>query len=313
MGSHNQSQETIELHTDGSYAIDVSYIAYWCSCGKEIVKKVSVQSHHESEWLSFIEGLKHISEARHEDVVLCTDSHVIYNQILNKWKPKKHKKLFKQARKLFDESLPQLEIISTKKNKAHKLIVKQRKKLRPRTIEEHIFNVLTLLGEDPHREGLKRTPERVARFLREMTKGYDMVVHLERTYTEHSDLVVSRGIWFTSICEHHLLPFFGKAYIAYIPRKQRVVGLSKLDKLVEKYAKRLQIQERMTAEIASELWKTLEPYGVMVVVDAVHTCKFIEGYPSGRYVTSALKGVFLWNPAAKEEVLRLIGVDESLR
>ena len=142
--------------------------------------------------------------------------------------------------------------------------------------------------------------------LKRMTSGHKMEVTLERVYTEKPNMVVERGISFISLCEHHLMPFHGQVHIAYIPHEEKVTGLSKLDQLVQKYALRLQIQERMTQQIADELEERIHPKGVMVMSEAVHTCKIIEGYPGGKYVNSVCTGVFLLFGAPREEAMRIM-------
>jgi len=174
-------------------------------------------------------------------------------------------------------------------------------------MQEHLRSILLELGLDIASEGLKRTPLRIATVWQEWMKGNDMEVKLERTYTEKSEMVCARDIPFMSMCEHHFLPFYGKCHIAYIPNGF-VTGLSKLDGLVTKHAKRFTIQERMTENIASELQKTLRPYGTMVVTEAVHTCKIAEGYHGGSYLCSVLKGVFLVNEGPREEARDLMGL-----
>ncbi|RLE67021.1 MAG: GTP cyclohydrolase I FolE [Thermoprotei archaeon] len=173
-----------------------------------------------------------------------------------------------------------------------------------KVIARHVKAILEELGLDPNSEAFKRTPIRVASVLLRMTEGYNREVTLTRTYTERSDLVASFGIPFVSICEHHLAVFYGTVDIGYIPRNQ-VTGMSKLDQLVEKYALRPQIQERFTSQIADELWKTLQPNGVIVVTEAIHTCKLLEGFQPSTYTCSACRGVFLWNTAPRDEFLKL--------
>jgi len=180
-----------------------------------------------------------------------------------------------------------------------------RRKPDRKKIMEAVRMIIDAIGDDLQREGLRRTPRRIADVFEMFTKGYRMNVALKRVYTEQSNMVVSPEIFFCSLCEHHFMPFFGYASIAYIP-KRHVTGLSKLDWLVRKYALRLQIQERMTEQIADELWETLQPYGVMVVTRAVHTCKMAEGLQPTVYVCSACKGVFLWHYAPREEALKIM-------
>jgi len=171
-------------------------------------------------------------------------------------------------------------------------------------VAEHIRAALIELGLDVNSEALERTPIRIAASWLHMCEGYNREVLLKRMYTERSDLVASFGIPFTSVCEHHFAPFYGTVDIGYIPRNQ-VTGMSKLDQLVEKYALRPQIQERFTSQIADELWKVLEPNGVIVVTEAVHTCKMLEGYPPSQYTCSACRGIFLWQTGPREEFLKL--------
>jgi len=174
-------------------------------------------------------------------------------------------------------------------------------------IAERIRQILVLLGEDPDREGLKKTPQRVAQSLLDMTSGYRMRAELEVKFTEHSDMVILKGIGFASLCEHHLLPFWGEVDIAYIPRR-RVVGASKLVRLVQKHALRFQIQERMTRDIADELWRGLKnAYGVMVIVRAQHMCMMVRGVKNlGELVTCACRGVFLYQEAPRNEAFELL-------
>lgn len=172
--------------------------------------------------------------------------------------------------------------------------------------------ILTALGLDPDvQEGLRDTPTRAGKALLEMTSGYGVDVPALFTTFEgngYDEMVVLRDIEFSSLCEHHVLPFTGQAHIAYIP-EHRVVGLSKLARLVEAYSRRLQIQERMTEEIAEALWTNLNPKGVAVVVEATHTCMALRGVrkPGAVMVTSALRGV-VWKPEVRAEAMSLMGV-----
>lgn len=175
-------------------------------------------------------------------------------------------------------------------------------------IEEAVEQILIAIGEDPNREGLKDTPSRVARMYEELTAGYsdDAGVHLSRTFDEHGgELVLEKDIAFSSMCEHHLMPFFGKVHIAYIPNG-KVVGLSKLARVVEVYARRLQLQERMNAEIADAIEKELSPKGVFVIVEAEHTCMTARGIKKvgSKTVTMAVRGDF--EESLKNQVLALI-------
>jgi GTP cyclohydrolase I len=168
-------------------------------------------------------------------------------------------------------------------------------------------------GDDPRREGLKGTPARVARAFEEYFSGYgtDPVELLQRTFEEtdgYDEMVVLRDIRFESHCEHHLAPIIGKAHIAYLPQ-QRVVGISKLARLVEVYAKRLQIQEKMTAQIANTLDEVLQPKGVAVVIEAAHQCMTTRGVhkPGVAMVTSRMLGAFRTDPSTRREFLAIIG------
>ncbi len=169
---------------------------------------------------------------------------------------------------------------------------------------------LALLGEDPGREGLLRTPERVAKSLRWLTRGSTVdvaeVVGDAVFEEEHESMVMVRDIELYSMCEHHLLPFFGKAHIAYIPAG-RIVGLSKLPRIVEIFARRLQVQERLTEQIADAIETVLRPRGVGVVIEAVHLCMMMRGVEkqSSKTITSALRGQFRECPMTRDEFLRL--------
>jgi GTP cyclohydrolase I len=178
-------------------------------------------------------------------------------------------------------------------------------------LEELTRRELQLLGEDPEREGLKRTPHRVAASLRWLTRGYRMnvaevvgqgVFDSEGT----SNMVMVREIELYSMCEHHMLPFFGKAHVAYIP-DGKIVGLSKIPRIVEMFARRLQVQERLTEQIASALDEVLEPRGVGVVVEAYHLCMMMRGVEkqNSRTITSALRGSFREDARTREEFLTL--------
>lgn len=172
--------------------------------------------------------------------------------------------------------------------------------------------LLVTIGEDPEREGLQDTPARVVKALLEMTAGYNQepVEILATTFGAdgYDEMVVLRGIRFTSLCEHHLLPFSGVAHVGYVP-KDRVVGLSKLARLVECYGKRLQLQERMTRQIAEALIEHLEPLGAGVVVSAQHSCMGCRGVrqPDAAMVTSAMLGVLRTDAAARTEFMALCG------
>jgi len=182
---------------------------------------------------------------------------------------------------------------------------------------DHVRALLKYIGEDPTREGLLDTPRRVALALREHFVGYTMdpAKELSRTFSEiegYDQMVLLTGIDVHSHCEHHMVPFVGKAHVAYIP-SGRVVGLSKLAKVVEIYAKRLQVQEKLTAQIANSIQEHLQPLGVAVVVQARHFCMCYRGVrqPHAWTTTSKLTGVFLEDPATRSEFLRLISIGQE--
>lgn len=177
-------------------------------------------------------------------------------------------------------------------------------------IKRAVREILAAIGEDPDREGLLETPARVARMYAEMFSGLhqDPKVHLQKAFTEkYDEIVLIRDIAFNSVCEHHLLPFMGHAHIGYLPNG-RVLGLSKLARLVEVVSHRPQVQERMTETIADLLENDLGAKGVAVVVEASHTCMTIRGVrkPGSLCVTSAMKGIFRSNVSSRAEVLSLI-------
>lgn len=177
-------------------------------------------------------------------------------------------------------------------------------------IRRAVREILLAVGEDPDREGLRETPARVARMYAELLSGLrvDPKVHLEKFFTEkYDEVVLVRDIHFSSLCEHHLLPFVGRAHIAYLPAG-RVIGLSKLARVVEALARRPQVQERMTEEIANLLSTQLQARGVAVVIEATHTCMTIRGVQKrdSLCVTSAMKGLFRTNQATRSELMQLI-------
>lgn len=179
------------------------------------------------------------------------------------------------------------------------------------TIAENVIEILASLGEDPDREGLLKTPERVERALRFMTKGYDedpkSVINGALFTEDYQEMIVLKELDFFSMCEHHILPFFGKAHIAYLPKK-RIVGISKLARLVEVYARRLQVQERMTTQIANILMDELDPQGVAVVLQAEHLCMRMRGVEKQNsvVVTSAMLGVFRTHQETRQEFMTLV-------
>ena len=176
--------------------------------------------------------------------------------------------------------------------------------------EELVRRELELLGEDPNREGLLRTPARVARALKWMTQGYgssaEEVVGKGIFKEEHDNMIMVRDIELYSMCEHHMLPFFGKAHVAYIPNG-KIVGLSKIPRIVDVYAQRLQVQERLTEQIAEGLCSVLNPAGVGVVIEAYHLCMMMRGVQkqNSKTITSALRGAFREDPKTRDEFLRL--------
>jgi GTP cyclohydrolase I len=177
-------------------------------------------------------------------------------------------------------------------------------------IEKAVREILSAVGEDPEREGLLKTPSRVARAYAELFAGMneDPKRHLKTVFHERYDeIVLLRDIEFHSMCEHHLMPFSGRAHVAYLP-DGKVVGLSKLARLVEGYARRPQVQERLTTQIADALMDELHPQGAACVIEASHTCMTLRGVrkPGSIMTTSALRGVFKDNPATRAEALSLI-------
>jgi GTP cyclohydrolase I len=181
-----------------------------------------------------------------------------------------------------------------------------------------VEQLLKELGEDTFREGLERTPERVEKALRFLTGGYHMKVEdvfNEALFVEdYDEMVVVKDIDYFSLCEHHLIPFFGKAHIAYMPRK-KIVGLSKIPRLVEMFARRLQVQERLTTQIANTLNEVLQPRGVAVVMEAVHLCMIMRGVEkqNSKAVTSAMLGAFRDRPETRAEFMELIKAGRGLQ
>lgn len=181
-----------------------------------------------------------------------------------------------------------------------------------------VTQLLKELGEDAYREGLERTPERVEKALRYLTSGYRMhigdVLNGALFVEDYDEMVVVKDIDFFSMCEHHLLPFVGKCHVAYMPHK-RIVGLSKIPRLVEMYSRRLQVQERLTTQIATTLEEVLEPRGVAVVMEAIHLCMMMRGVEkqNSKAVTSAMLGAFRDRPATRAEFMELIKAGRGLQ
>jgi GTP cyclohydrolase I len=180
--------------------------------------------------------------------------------------------------------------------------------------EEIVAQLLTSIGEDPAREGLQRTPQRVAKAWEFLTRGYGLDLHEvlnDAIFEEkYSEMVVVKRIDFFSLCEHHLLPFFGKVHVAYIP-KGKIVGLSKIPRIVEVFSRRLQVQERLTRQIADTLFEALNPEGVGVVIEARHMCMMMRGVEkqNSAATTSAMLGVFRDDMRTRQEFLHLIESD----
>lgn len=182
-------------------------------------------------------------------------------------------------------------------------------------IEAAVLEILEAVGEDPGREGLRETPQRMARMYAELLDGmhHNPSEHLRSVFHEQYDeIVLLRDIPFNSMCEHHLMPFMGKAHVAYLPNG-KVLGVSKLARIVETFARRLQVQERLTEQIAEFLMKNLQPAGVAVVLEAGHSCMTMRGIrkPGAVMVTSALRGIFKKDPRSRAEVLALMRPDRS--
>jgi GTP cyclohydrolase IA len=176
-----------------------------------------------------------------------------------------------------------------------------------------VRTILEAIGEDPDRDGLQKTPERVADMYREIFAGigYDPASELDVTFeADHDEMIMVRDIPLYSVCEHHLVPFIGKAHVAYIPNEQGdITGLSKLARLVDTLAKRPQVQERLTTQVAEAIERALKPRGVLVVIEAEHLCMSMRGVkkPGSETVTSAVRGMFRRNSATRAEAMGLIG------
>jgi GTP cyclohydrolase I len=197
------------------------------------------------------------------------------------------------------------------KRQSGKVVELRKREPQKMTIEDHVRQILTYIGEDPSREGLARTPYRVARAYEYLTKGYNQdpkeVINKAMFTEDYQEMVLVKDIDFFSLCEHHLLPFFGRAHVAYIP-KHRIVGLSKVARLVEVYSRRLQVQERLTTQVANTIMEELDPQGVGVVIRAEHLCMRMRGVEKQNSIvtTSAMLGAFRNQQATREEFITLV-------
>jgi len=189
-------------------------------------------------------------------------------------------------------------------------MTKKKKGIDSERIERAVEEILKAIGEDTKREGLKNTPLRVAKMYKELLEGmrHDPKKHIRKTFIEkYDEIVLLRDISFYSICEHHLMPFIGRAHVAYLPNGV-VLGVSKLARIVDCFAHRLQVQERLTDQIADFIMKQLEPLGVAVVLEASHSCMTIRGIkkPGSEMVTSSLRGIFKKDPRSRNEIMSLM-------
>ena len=178
-------------------------------------------------------------------------------------------------------------------------------------LQELYASILSELGEDPNREGLLKTPERVAKAMQFLTNGYqlnpDEIIESAIFHEDYSEMVIVKDIEVYSMCEHHMLPFFGKAHVAYIP-DGKIVGLSKIPRVVDAFSRRLQVQERLTLEIRDAIQRTLAPKGVAVVIECAHMCMQMRGVQKQNSVTttSAFTGIFMTNDATRKEFINLV-------
>ena len=191
------------------------------------------------------------------------------------------------------------------------IVLSDEKDLDARRIAWHVREIIKLIGEDPNREGLRKTPERYEKALKFLTNGYlqnvENILNGATFSVAYDEMVVVKDIEFFSLCEHHILPFFGKCHVAYLPNK-RVIGLSKVARLVNMFARRLQIQERLTSQIAAAIQEKISPEGVGVIIEARHLCMQMRGVEKqhGQAVTSAMLGGFRHNKQTRDEFLALI-------
>lgn len=179
-------------------------------------------------------------------------------------------------------------------------------------VQKAVAMLLEGFGQDTSREGIKRTPERVSEFYEEFLSGYkediDQLIPVHYQTEDYEEIVIVKDISFYSMCEHHLLPFFGKIHIAYLPKKDRIVGVSKLVRVVDAFTHRLQLQERLAKQIADTIMKSAKPNGAMVVIEAEHLCMTMRGVKKSgsKMITSAMRGIFLKDARTREEALYLL-------
>ncbi len=179
-------------------------------------------------------------------------------------------------------------------------------------VQKAVAMLLEGFGQDTSREGIKRTPERVSEFYEEFLSGYkediDQLIPVHYQTEDYEEIVIVKDISFYSMCEHHLLPFFGKIHIAYLPKKDRIVGVSKLVRVVDAFTHRLQLQERLAKQIADTIMKAAKPNGAMVVIEAEHLCMTMRGVKKSgsKMITSAMRGIFLKDARTREEALYLL-------
>jgi GTP cyclohydrolase I len=194
---------------------------------------------------------------------------------------------------------------------AEEILLEEVKPVDVKSVAYHMREIIKLIGEDPNREGLRKTPERFEKALKFLTSGYhqnvDHILNGATFSVAYDEMVIVKDIEFFSLCEHHLLPFFGKVHVAYLPSK-RVIGLSKVARLVNMYARRLQIQERLTIQVAEAIQDKIAPEGVGVIIEARHLCMQMRGVEKqcGQAVTSAMLGGFRHNKQTRDEFLALV-------
>jgi GTP cyclohydrolase I len=203
-------------------------------------------------------------------------------------------------------------VTKTTQSTSEEILLNEAKPYDERLIACHMREIIRLVGEDPDREGLRKTPERFEKALKFLTSGYhqnvDHILNGATFSVTYDEMVVVKDIEFFSLCEHHVLPFFGKAHVAYLP-SNKVLGLSKIARLVNMFARRLQIQERMTCQIAKAIEEKIAPQGVGVIIEARHLCMQMRGVEKqhGSAVTSAMLGAFRHNKQTRDEFLSLVG------